>query len=122
MFFPEKYVAFFLPSDKHIICMPQMFRLNLKICLFCLKARQIILLRFGRGETDEEIKQMLISLTFKAAECANQLQRYEQAYHRYREVLLLTRVFLSQMLHGPIGIHWVLFATVNHTLTSCTHL
>uniref|UniRef100_A0A0E0C3K9 peptidylprolyl isomerase n=1 Tax=Oryza meridionalis TaxID=40149 RepID=A0A0E0C3K9_9ORYZ len=51
------------------------------------KARQIILLRFGRGETDEEIKQMLISLTFKAAECANQLQRYEQAYHRYREIL-----------------------------------
>lgn len=93
MFFPEKYVAFFLPSDKHIICMPQMFRLNLKICLFCLKARQIILLRFGRGETDEEIKQMLISLTFKAAECANQLQRYEQAYHRYREVLLLTREY-----------------------------
>uniref|UniRef100_A0A0D3EQ82 peptidylprolyl isomerase n=1 Tax=Oryza barthii TaxID=65489 RepID=A0A0D3EQ82_9ORYZ len=51
------------------------------------KARQIILLRSGRGETDEEIKQMLISLTFKAAECANQLQRYEQAYHRYREIL-----------------------------------
>ncbi|EAY74302.1 hypothetical protein OsI_02191 [Oryza sativa Indica Group] len=51
------------------------------------KGRQIILLRFGRGETDEEIKQMLITLTFKAAECANQLQRYEQAYQRYREIL-----------------------------------
>uniref|UniRef100_J3L137 peptidylprolyl isomerase n=1 Tax=Oryza brachyantha TaxID=4533 RepID=J3L137_ORYBR len=51
------------------------------------KARQIILSCFQIGEIDGEIKQMLISFAFKAAECASQLQRFEQAYHRYREVL-----------------------------------
>ncbi|XP_052164887.1 70 kDa peptidyl-prolyl isomerase-like isoform X2 [Oryza glaberrima] len=49
------------------------------------KARQIILSCFRRGDIDGEIKQMLISFAFKAAECATQLQRFEQAYHRYRE-------------------------------------
>ncbi|BAS72725.1 Os01g0561900 [Oryza sativa Japonica Group] len=42
---------------------------------------------FDEEDIDGEIKQMLISFAFKAAECATQLQRFEQAYHRYREVL-----------------------------------
>lgn len=63
-------------------------RLNLMdILLSCLRQQ-------SDDETKEipshhQIKEMLISLTLKSAECAMQLQRYEQAFDRYQEVTLL---------------------------------
>lgn len=70
---------------------------------------------------------MLISFAFKAAECATQLQRFEQAYHRYREVLFLTREIEHELclLHSATPfpnvymvqmalIHWLFFCIVRY--------
>uniref|UniRef100_A0A0E0C3K7 peptidylprolyl isomerase n=1 Tax=Oryza meridionalis TaxID=40149 RepID=A0A0E0C3K7_9ORYZ len=74
-------------QDQHVVVPPGSSVTYEIELVSVVNARQIILSCFRRGDIDGEIKQMLISFAFKAAECATQLQRFEQAYHRYREVL-----------------------------------
>ncbi|KAL6598054.1 hypothetical protein ACP70R_046475 [Stipagrostis hirtigluma subsp. patula] len=49
------------------------------------RARQIQIWKYF-GEVHDELKEMLISLAFKCAECAIRLQLYEQACYWYQEV------------------------------------
>lgn len=78
-----------MASYIYIICKKMSWLHGNPFILFNLKARQTISAQIVK---DEEMKQMLISCTLKAAKCATQLRCYKQANGYYDEVLvLLTR-------------------------------